>query len=131
MLRDKKFRLVACDENEVPLLASTLYLDGDTLSEIYSYGGQFPIGNNLQKIDEHFTTFGTYLDRLKNTSRTIKGTAIIGLTALVFGASESWLDNAVLQLGITTGTLSIGVVFRRFFPKVIFGILSRIGAKFF
>lgn len=131
MLRDKKFRLVACDDKEAPLLATTLYLDGDTLSEIYTYSGRFPIGDNLQKLDEHFITFGTYLDRLKNTSRTIKATAIIGLTALMFGISESWLDNVVMQLSITAGTFSIGVIFRRFFPKIIFGILSRVGTMFF
>ncbi|MEZ5083630.1 MAG: hypothetical protein R2750_09290 [Bacteroidales bacterium] len=131
MLRDKKFRLVACDENEAPLLATTLYLDGDCLNEIYSYSGRLPVGNYQQKLDEHFDTFGTYLARLKNTSKTIKATAIIGLTALAFGVSESWLDNVEMQLGITAATFSIGVIFRRFFPKVIFGIFSRVGSMFF
>ena len=131
MLKEKKFRLVAYGDNKLILLATTIYLDGDALSEIYSQNGYLPIADNRDKLDEHFETFGKYFKRLRNTSRTVKTAAIIGMTALAFGLSENYIHNLALQIGITGGTFSLGIFLRRFFPKVIFGILSRIGTTYF
>jgi hypothetical protein len=123
MIRHGKYQLLTYDEQGVLLISSTIYLEGDVMTEVNKLDGSLPIEDNPEKLKEHLQQLNA-----KVSSMRVLG---VHLQTLIIGASTlpAWLYSwdSILKQAIALGTgLLVSITFRKTITTYLLRIFNHI-----
>jgi hypothetical protein len=123
------YRLESVDENNLPIITTTFYLDGDTSTELYCVNEDSTVllvESNEEKLTEHLKTVekkvGT-MDVFYTQIQVIIG--VIG-TLITYFTAQMRFDDPLTSAGITIGLGTFFILIRKYILKAIIWTVKNI-----
>lgn len=124
MIKKGRYRLITFDDQEVPIISTTFYIDGDALNEINMVDDQILAESHPDKLDEHLKKVEMHASSINILIKQIQAMAF-ALFALMPWFYYSY-DQVLVKLGVS-GILGLLVyLVRKWIPKVVVGIIGKI-----
>lgn len=124
MIKKGRYRLITFDDQEVPIISTTFYIDGDALNEINQIDNKVLAENHPDKLDEHLKKVELHASSINVLIKQIQA------VSFALFASLPWFyysyDQVFVKLGVS-GFLGLLVYFaRKWIPKVVVKIVGKI-----